>query len=420
MKIVEYLLEGLKFLSIYVLGYGMPVTKKGYRILLAVITAVVMGVYIECMGVTDYFPVVYIGFSIVFSCLVIQKFSWKNISIFLWPIGIILSVDMITYIIVKILCKDIAWVTQSEMGILSDILTIVALSFVFFWLKRKYQYILRKLPFGYYIGFLVVCFINAIVLTILQNTLMKEYFKYSIFYLFMAVSAFFEMGLVLVLASSNRLYRENQRLQEEYLKVQDAHYHYLEEKDREIKRFRHDIRHHLLVIRQQLVSGENAEAEKYITTLSGKLEHPIGYVSVKNGIVDAILNYYAKQFEKENISLRIAGNMPQNCQVEAFDLCTIFSNLLQNALEATVRSEEKYIELSIRFEEDMIFIRERNSFCGELQWNGDEILTSKRERESHGFGLINLKESVRKYEGSTLCRAEGQEFILEIMLKNGG
>ena len=105
------------------------------------------------------------------------------------------------------------------------------------------------------------------------------------------------------------------------------------------------FRSHMTLLNDFLQDEEFERAKEYIHKIYGELDKVGKVISVNNGIVNAILNRYSSETDKEGVSLHIKGQLPEECYIDAFDLCTIFSNLLSNAFEAAKKSEEKCIEV---------------------------------------------------------------------------
>ena len=76
------------------------------------------------------------------------------------------------------------------------------------------------------------------------------------------------------------------------------------------------------------------------------------------------------------------------------------------------------MELSVHFDDTLIYIREKNTCNGSLNRNGDEIVTSKQDKELHGFGIRNIRDSVKRYSGTVDIEVTGHNFVIDIILEN--
>ena len=92
---------------------------------------------------------------------------------------------------------------------------------------------------------------------------------------------------------------------------------------------------------------------------------------------------------------------------------------MSNALESVEQLTQKgSVELSVHFDDTLIYIREKNTCNGSLNRNGDEIVTSKQDKELHGFGIRNITDSVKRYSGTVDIEVTGHNFVIDIILEN--
>ena len=122
-------------------------------------------------------------------------------------------------------------------------------------------------------------------------------------------------------------------LNRSYLRAELEHFEARRESDTKLRMFRHDIRNHLLCIRELAARGNYSGLSDYIGELEGRLELTDTSLHCGNDIGDAILN--------EKICWRpkghrdTAGRPPAfSLPVDAADICALFANALDNALEA--------------------------------------------------------------------------------------
>ncbi len=416
--VIYYAIEALKLMSIYVLGFHMTITKnKGKQIVAGVLT-LLMGISMNFLRDSIVYPGIYIFFILIFSRLLITDYSWKKRALSLWAAAVILSMDSIGYVIEKLFPPSIVTIFAGWNDVLEGLLSLLVLTLLFYFAGKRCRLDLEELSVGYYLMFLAICIVNTAILLCLELESMLVYRQYVVIYILLIVSFLAQMVFVLFLASNNQWHEKNKRLQESYLNLQKEHYQYLQERNVETKKFRHDIRAHMYALRQYAKEDNQDAVRSYIDELCGKLEQISEILTVQNEIADAILNYYAAKIQSEGGTVVVKGSMPAECHVQAYDLCTIFSNMLSNAYEAMENAAEKRVELQVFHEQDSIFIREANTFANEIRKSGKWFKTSKADKKNHGFGMKNMEEAVKKYGGTITTRVEENEFIIEIFLKN--
>ena len=103
--------------------------------------------------------------------------------------------------------------------------------------------------------------------------------------------------------------------------------------------------------------------------------------------------------------------------MEDEDLVVILSNLLNNAIEACDKCSEKVIRFKFFSDEEWITIAAVNSCAVEPKRIGEKFQTSKTDETAlHGIGIENIKEAVKKYEGTSLIDYENQVFRFVIRI----
>ena len=100
-------------------------------------------------------------------------------------------------------------------------------------------------------------------------------------------------------------------------------------------------------------------------------------------------------------------------------MCTIFSNILINAIEAAQEADEKKINLICGNNENgEVFINLSNTYSEAIHMKNGKIISNKLDKEYHGLGLENVCDSVNKYDGVIDIYETKKEFHIEIMLRD--
>ena len=168
------------------------------------------------------------------------------------------------------------------------------------------------------------------------------------------------------------------------------------------KAFRHDIANHLSVLNGLLNHGELDESKAYLNklkTVSTSLSFPY---QTGNPVVDILLS--GKLGLAKEITTEISLLLPRPCGIEDFDLCVIFANALDNAINACRLTEGvKSIRISGERQGDFYMLAFENTCL-------DEPLPPA------GIGLSNIKSVAEKYDGAMLTEKVGQRFFLNVLL----
>ncbi|MEY8409643.1 GHKL domain-containing protein [Lachnospiraceae bacterium 62-26] len=178
----------------------------------------------------------------------------------------------------------------------------------------------------------------------------------------------------------------------------------------------HDISNHMNILYHFLDIGNIEGAKKYIKEIS----KPILKLSKINwtgvDVIDIVINSKLHEMNKLGINWDVNVEFPYNSNLLPSDLCTILSNILDNAIEATkTQTDNKNIILTIRRINYFLFIRVVNP-CGYLK-DFDFIPTSTKENQRfHGWGLQSVSDIVKKNNGTLECINRNHMFTVSIML----
>lgn len=165
---------------------------------------------------------------------------------------------------------------------------------------------------------------------------------------------------------------------------------------------RHDFRNHLISLRYLVDHGEGKEAIEYIDGLTA--EYLSGQPRIRTGnlIIDGILAHKMEIAEKHHITVSVSADFSCLNSMENTDLCIIFGNLLDNALEACMKTAQEARFINLRghqIGETMIYSME-NSFIGEAAMHDGMPVTTKENKRMHGMGLNSVRRSAEKYAGT--------------------
>lgn len=203
---------------------------------------------------------------------------------------------------------------------------------------------------------------------------------------------------------------ENIHLLEKQLK----YYKEMELIDTEIRKFRHDIKNHFICMEALLNAGNTEELKDYFHDLQTSFSYPEKIFYTGNEIISAILHYDLHYNCKPEVDVKIYGNLPEIVTVSAMDLCTIFSNLLSNAITSANQCAEIFKpQITIWFSGGNTFfsIVTENSIIPPQK----DGLKKKRDR-NHGYGLKKINEVLEKYGGRCERKIEQQIMTIKIYL----
>ncbi len=175
----------------------------------------------------------------------------------------------------------------------------------------------------------------------------------------------------------------------------------------------HDMNNHLNVVVHMLNDGDNDNARNYIYSLQGDVVDNKKKVFTSIDIIDVILTDKEKKAIDKNIEFNVRAQLlPQDMDIEKKDLCAVFANILDNALEAAIRR----IEVNIKISHRMLIIKVKNDFTNEIKKKNGYYQTTKENAEHHGWGLRSVESVVEKYDGSMECGVCNNDFFVDIIM----
>lgn len=207
------------------------------------------------------------------------------------------------------------------------------------------------------------------------------------------------------LASRNRMLEENYMRVNEFYTANAKLYH--------------DMNHHFNVLYHLLQEGETVQAKEYIHNLQIADKGAERKIHSGINVLDAILCEMDLKAEHKGISFVVETPLlPCNLGIENGDICSLFANLLENAIEAS----SKEVTLQIKKVNQVLFITIKNDYTVSVVKRGGKFLTRKRNKSLHGWGTRIVEQIVQKYEGSIEYEMGNGVFTVYVMMneKEGG
>ena len=223
----------------------------------------------------------------------------------------------------------------------------------------------------------------------------------------------------LVFYCISKVYLENvSSMLEKQVNVQVDYYKKADKLNNELRNFRHDYKNHLLCVQGLLDGGEYDEAKDYISSITLRQTASGREFSSGNTIVNAILADKAEAAESIGAELRFQGIVYED--IPAVDVCTIFANALDNALEACEKltgAEPKMISVKCSYVKHIQFINITNPTAENVTIVNNSVQTSKEDKKAHGIGLYNIRRTVEKYDGEFDISCKDGLFVLDVGIK---
>lgn len=262
----------------------------------------------------------------------------------------------------------------------------------------------------------VIWFITPLSHTSFQWNNITEKVVIVMVYIFIFI--FLLIGILLLFYHrSSTHYQELAKMNQNLLESRERYYQMLLEKEEETRRFRHDMASHVTCVKQLLweenVQGARAYLDEFWGTLEElRLKHQTG-----NTLVNAIVNDMCAKYSQ--VTLNWEGFFPAETTLSDMDMCTIFSNLLENAFYAASRcTMERVVDVTIKAVANALSIIIENDRAGVVEEEKGRLLTQKEDKRNHGFGTRNVKDCVAKNGGIVIFEYTETKFRATVTLIN--
>lgn len=207
----------------------------------------------------------------------------------------------------------------------------------------------------------------------------------------------------------------NQEQYEQHLKTQLKHLDDILITQKQIKKFKHDFNNYVIGLQAYIKDGDFQGASNYINELQEKFNHGEDIIETGNTALDAILSTKIAIAESKNIVVSTKIQIPEDISVDPIDMCIIFGNALDNAIEACdrVSATDKKIGITIICKDEAVLCKVVNTAP-----KSENVLldTSKTDKQNHGFGLENIKTALAKYNANPTIERTDTEFTLKFVI----
>lgn len=399
--------------------------KKGdkYRYLKILAVSVVVSLIISVIKNQTIALIIYLLCVVIIMQICYLENNKKIIICTIWVSVIVEILDMLSILLVDIASAVMNYNNDSLENLFAALLSLCFISMVSILLRRTTDEGIRKVHIKYLALFTLNLFADFCILALMTRVTLEEIayqnkIAYIIIYILVTIGLLIQMACVILLLVSRNIHKEKELIIKQYLEEQVKQYEYLNEREKETKKFRHDIRGHLYFLNKLKQEGRDQEFEDYFQDIIGKVDDLGNNVNVGNDIVNAVLNKAYAEAENKNIKINVTGHFPSQCNISAYNLCTIFFNLLSNAIEAADKTTKREIWVICRYTIKEIIVEIGNYYCINDKLDKNRLQTTKNEKEYHGWGMKNVEDSVADCKGQMDIEIVDDKFIVSIVLKN--
>ena len=421
--IVYFITETVLYSLAYRTALSRGITNKAVKWMIYIIAVVITGSIVYVNNNLQYVMGASIFIMVMLPVFIIEPFEIQNL--ILYPFVVIASSIfgmLFSFIIsIKIGISEYYVKESPALTILCQILSICVWALIYVIKRRKNDQEEVVLDLKHYIILYLVTISSLILVGSIQTfSELEEYEDLQIYGVF-AVMACCTLVVVtlmqIVVLSQNAHIKKSNDMYKEHMALQKQHYEHMLLQYEELRKFRHDVKNHMLALNSMCTSEDNSQIKKYLSQLTNEVssKKPVEYTG--NRELDAVIAPFVLEAESKNIKVQFKGRVSDNVAIDMFDMCTIISNLLNNAIEACekIQEDKRIIGFEIAGYNSQIFISVSNSYDMESIINQKQkFITTKEDKLNHGIGLENVRITVKKYDGDMRISQENERFIVSI------
>lgn len=201
-------------------------------------------------------------------------------------------------------------------------------------------------------------------------------------------------------ATEVKMLEQEAHIQREYVEETKSRYE-------KTQSFRHDFKNHMLILRGIIEKGNLNEAISYLNKLDNVTNELSFLCHTNNAILDILLSSKLSLAQQIGIKVKCSFELPEQCAIDVFDMCIVFSNALDNAINACKLIEDeskRYIDIMGSSQGDFLMMQMENS-----------CLPSESKNIDYGIGLSNVKGVMERYGGALNTELIDETFKLNAL-----
>jgi hypothetical protein len=200
------------------------------------------------------------------------------------------------------------------------------------------------------------------------------------------------------------------------LEMQYANYRQSEESIAVVNRKYHDLKHQIQFLRSE---PDPQKRNAYLDQIEDEIKSFERENKTGNAVLDTILTGKSLYCMKQGITMTSVADGKLLDFMEVMDICNIFGNALENAIESVMRiedQEKRLIHVTVSQVNDFVMIRIENYYEGDLKLDGEEYISTKGDPLFHGYGIKSIKYTVQRYDGAVYIHTDNNWFDIKIAI----
>ena len=284
--------------------------------------------------------------------------------------------------------------------------------------RKRFRYYHNQILFCCYV---VIPVIVLSIFMMVNRTIVDLYCQEPeiggrIIYIVVGLCGMFLMILVLAADLSRRQQKEQEVLRlKEMVRIQKQSLQNYVKEEREQSKRKHELENQFFSVQFLISQGNFLKGMEVLQKMIGGMCGTAGSVTISENIIDTVIDNKQRKYAKFDIDIQKKVVIKTGEKMELEDLCILTGNLVENALEAAVRSKERKVRIDVREQYECLHLMISNTFSP-AESDVENFLTKKKDAGMHGFGRKSIKEIVNKYRGTMETGHEGSWFYTEVMI----
>ena len=189
----------------------------------------------------------------------------------------------------------------------------------------------------------------------------------------------------------------------------------IKESNKKLISLKHDLNNQLQVA-YVIFKQDKEKAIEMLDKINENLSQIPQTQYCKNLILNTILAIKVTEAESKNIKVKVKIDNSIKFDMEDIDLCNLFTNLLDNSIEASENISDKNIEINIYKKLDYIIIKCENTYRHKIEKDENgKFKSTKSNKGNHGYGLKIIENIANKYNGEINIQTSGGRFVVMVV-----
>lgn len=304
------------------------------------------------------------------------------------------------------------------------IMTISQTMFFYIYIFIKNKTYNKHISFAnkkYFILISLILFVNIIAITVVVwmygNIALKDNFHILIITVCISTLSLLELLLFYNIFKNSIAEAEKDKLLYQY-EIGSKYYSQINDILEDMRIIKHNLKNSLIIIDTYNKTNQKDKLQKYIDELLDETNVFVVPQIDKENIITSYLNYKVEQAKENEIKIDIENNLTSSINIDKTDVCQVVGNIMDNAIEANKKINDKYIKLSLYNKDNYMIIKSENPAKEPLLKKDNMILTTKKDKTNHGLGLKSIQKIAEKYEGSLEAEINNETFLIKAVFLN--